>query len=169
MNQRAMQILIIISVVIIALIVALVFYIRPTVLVSPPIVRDILVEISTDKSEYQKGEIVKIFFTNNSKETMRTYSGNAVFLIERHRLGLLWYPIRQDPYPCSDEPRPPSAVSFTFKPGITEESWNQKEVWCEGKTKRVEQVPSGKYRVESLVGDENGNTRQLYSNEFEIK
>jgi ribosomal protein L21E len=125
------------------------------------------VAIVTDKTEYEQGETVKIIIKNNTVNEKQIHY--PYYTVERFDKGN-WIEIKKIVCPC--EVRCKIAVYFTIQPHSTKEyKWDQMEKWCSDSETISKQVPTGKYRVKSVVSDvDKYKFREtIYSNKFTIK
>ena len=122
--------------------------------------------ITTDKTEYEQGEMVKITIKNNSGEEQGM--GYPPYVIEKFENND-WETIRQLWCPCDDDVLCSPHNSQLGK--SREYNWFQMESWCSDSTAISNQVPAGKYRIKFLVSETNSyiDLRDVYSNEFTIK
>lgn len=129
------------------------------------------VSITTDKTEYEQGEIVRITIRNNLDN--EKWLHRPFYTIERSDNGN-WIEMRRVLCPCGALCKP--IHHYILQPhGTIEFQWDQKETWCSD-SKRIsktisKQVPFGKYRVKSEISDTNKykSKKTIYSNEFTIK
>ena len=144
------------------------------------------VTITTDKTEYEQGEIVKISIKNISDKEMIICGPFCT--VERFDNGE-WIRIKR--VLCRCETYCKAAAYFSLYPGKTIElEWNQMESWCVPRdpessdfgprnSKTIyRQVPTGKYRVKRRISNIREGCRMdlediyfkiIYSNEFTIK
>ena len=123
------------------------------------------VTITTDKTKYEQGEIVKIIVKNNTekeKDLMDSFP-----FVERFENGK-WIEIKNEICPC--ETCPPMYLFYNLAPNeIIRTEWNQKEEWCENKKLVSKEVSPGRYRFKNEVSDvEKGEWETIFSNEFII-
>ena len=140
-------------------------------------VKEKLVEeviITTDKTEYEIGEEVKITIENNSDKEQKI--GYPDYFIERFKNDN-WVEVRQVRCPCGALC---DMVGYSFiKPkDKLEFEWDQQESWCSSGSgdwslseEISNQVQSGKYRIRSIKVDLNNadDKQTIYSNESTIK
>ncbi|MFH1712946.1 MAG: hypothetical protein ABH896_02045 [Candidatus Jacksonbacteria bacterium] len=120
------------------------------------------VSVTTDKTEYEQGERVKVVVKNNSTREKCISPG---FGVENFRIK--WEKIRKVGCPC--EIMCSLQQCENLKQGeVKEFSWDQEESWCsepQGRSETMyQQVPGGIYRAEIQA-----NGEIIYSNEFTIK
>ena len=129
--------------------------------------------ITTDKTEYEQGEMIKITIENNSdKEQKVSY---PPYIIEEFKNNN-WIEIKQIWCPCGvfcEE------VEWLFikSEDELEYEWNQQKSWCNDLEFLTypetisAQVSIGKYRIKSIkIGfPDSENHETIYSNEFTIK
>lgn len=133
------------------------------------------VTITTDKTKYQKGEVVKIFIKNNSLAIKKIYPFD--YSVERFENGN-WTQIKRVVCPCNvcgisnpyNTLQPLERAKF---------EWNQAEKWCEfddteNPKQSSQQVLAGKYRIKSSIVDIDADGNEIskvtiYSKEFIIK
>ncbi len=129
------------------------------------------VSITTDKMEYEQGEMVEITIENNSeKEQGMSY---PPYIIERFKNNS-WIPIKQIWLSCGMFYEEIEFITIKSKDKLKYE-WDQQESWC-GSIDLLwgefsNQVQSGKYRIKSIkIGfPDPENYETIYSNEFTIK
>ncbi len=142
-------------------------------------VKEELVEeviVTTDKMEYEQGEMVKITVENNSDREQRM--GYPIYVVERFENNS-WLSVRQVWCPCGTTC---SIINLSIKPKDNLEiEWNQRESWCDDPNLTTNtiillhseeisnQVQSGRYRIKSIKVDLNNAKETIYSNEFTIK
>jgi len=140
-------------------------------------VKEELVEeviITTDKMEYEQGEVVKITINNNSNITRKiSYPPYFVEKFENNN----WIEIKQTWCTCGALCEEMEWLLMEPKDKL-EYEWDQQESWCSyagGNWSLSEeisnQVQSGRYRIKSIKIDLNNiyNRQTIYSNEFTIK
>ena len=120
------------------------------------------INITTNKTEYEQGERVKVVVKNNSTSEKCISPG---FGVENFRIK--WEKIRKVGCPC--EIMCSLQQCENLKQGeVKEFSWDQEESWCsepQGRSETMyQQVPGGIYRAEIQA-----NGEIIYSNEFTIK
>lgn len=140
--------------------------------------------ISTDKTEYLKGEEVKINIANAENEMFLTFPSIEVFEPADENLGGgQWKTIRTVWSGCGVVGGLPYLPLSPGEPSVY--SWDQKEKWCAGGSAddlNIQEAEAGKYRVKGAIvlrtrskeEDPNNISGQLtsdfvYSNEFTIK
>ncbi|MEA1962886.1 MAG: hypothetical protein U9M94_01455 [Patescibacteria group bacterium] len=133
------------------------------------------VVITTDKMEYEIGETVEITMKSNTNKEMAIC--DPFYVIEKFDNGK-WIEIKKILCPCGFRcTLVPYFILQSHKP--REYSWYQTETWCDDSKKISEmisdQVPTGEYRVKSLLSDAKSakiclvNSKTIYSNGFTIK
>lgn len=128
--------------------------------------------ITTDKTEYKQGEIVKITITNNLKESIYSQIGGntpvfGIEYIERKRLNGTWEKLfAQCRYPhCIYKIAPAQEI----KPGQSETFEWKPLIFING-TSETKQAGPGRYRLLiSYLDYQKTEWRSVYSNEFIIK
>jgi len=130
------------------------------------------VTITTDKTEYEQGEIVKMTVNNGLDKSI--YYSYPQLGIERFDNGN-WTQIKMVLAGCGV----PGGFPYgALSPNAKDElQWDQKEKWCSNPDPSVisdlisKQVLAGKYRIKSEIFDQNTpeNKQTIYSNEFTIK
>lgn len=150
--------------------------VAPPVIVPPPQEIPILSEISilTDKSNYQRGEIVKIAVINNTNLEMNILP--PFYTIERAEKDN-WIEIKRILCPCGAFCKAASFLNLALSQKRDFE-WNQHEEWCLGEKKIFletvsQQVATGRYRVrvEIINAGElfsSQDKKVIYSKEFII-
>jgi len=125
------------------------------------------VTVTTDKTEYEQGETVKIIVKNNTEEEKETYT--LLYVIERFN-GDQWIEVKRREDPCNLERELVAFLTLTSSQ-IIEREWNQKEEWCENLTLISNQASFGKYRLKSFIRSVGKLEWEetIYSNEFTIK
>lgn len=123
------------------------------------------VAISTDATEYEPGEIVKITIRNSSAEKMRIEW--PLYNIERLNNGI-WETVKKVNCPCGAKCKVgPAIISANQE---LKYQWGQKEEWCNDFEKISNTAMSGIYKARTQISNEDGsNKRTIYSNEFIIK
>lgn len=143
------------------------------------------VTITTDKTEYEQGEIVRIIIKNNSDEKIFAYLEGGEFRefplcwlkLERFENGK-WVSIEGSPClycPCGAMCEIPGVIYL--RPGeIREGEWDQGIRWCEKNIEKRKNVSFGKYRLmfnyhEYKEGQwvSEREWKTIYSNAFMIK
>ncbi|MEA3295974.1 MAG: hypothetical protein U9Q27_02450, partial [Patescibacteria group bacterium] len=133
------------------------------------------VGITTDKMEYEIGETVEITIKSNTNKEIAIC--DPFYVIEKFDNGK-WIEIKKILCPCGFRcTLVPYFILQLHKP--REYNWDQTETWCDDSKKISEmisnQVPTGEYRVKSLLSDAKSakiclvNSKTIYSNEFTIK
>lgn len=140
------------------------------------------ITLTTDKTEYNQGETIKITISKNLKSEI--IIPPAYYFIEKFE-DRTWTKIKMDGCPCFACGAPAAYILESNSEGLQLE-WNQKEYWCELLEGKVayqnqedykdysQQVSIGKYRVVSQIREiyAERNTKSvstLYSKEFIIK
>lgn len=131
------------------------------------------ISITTDKTEYEQGEIVKITIENNSGREQQM--GFPIYSVEKFENDK-WVEIKRVYCPCG------AICKIMGPPPIKSRSklkfeWDQQESWCDDSVAMIyskkisKQVSAGRYRIKGVKRDIDGtNDDQLiYSNEFIIK
>ena len=143
------------------------------------------VTITTDKTEYEQGDRVKIIVTNNLDYLVTPGVGNLRpdrFLGENYGIGLIekfeddkWVAI-EPVWRCESEFSScftECLYEYSFRPGETRVfEWDQTVRICNKleRTEKIENAGAGKYRVASSIWFTKERTyKTIYSNEFTIK
>lgn len=133
--------------------------------------KDNIINIKTDKFEYNQGEEVKINIDNSGDKKIHYLPLSFNLVLERYE-DSKWVRVPQR----SNEVDVANCLGILFEaPNCNEEAeyfWDQEIIQCAGKQVEGQQASSGKYRFQfSYWEDECWGEKEkiIYSNEFTIK
>jgi hypothetical protein len=140
------------------------------------------ITITTDKTEYKKGEKIKITIKNNSTEKTfgwwDYFNFFSVLEVLKYENGK-WISLKGEVFvACPCEIASCETDLHELKPReIKETKWDQTLHWCEGRKEKAEKLKVGRYRFKIRYGNIEEvakdimvqGTKFAYSNEFVIK
>ena len=134
-------------------------------------VREKLVTITTDKTEYGQGEIVKIIVENKDSEKISLCRyptlESPIFSIEKFENGTWITVCCVGPCKCHSPCMVRIMKCLEIQPNQTIEfEWHQKKETCKNSQYISAQADLGKYRIRFNIGTA---LNPIYSNEFTIK
>ncbi|MBU3925325.1 protease complex subunit PrcB family protein [Patescibacteria group bacterium] len=132
------------------------------------------ITISTDKTEYEQEETVKIIIKNNSKKEFaiyQRYGGSFSFMVEKMNNGEWKEIINTEECSCGAVCEAPQYIILESGEMI-DDGWDQKEIICDSLNNPIsKQAIPGKYRIKIILNPlyKSKNLKTIYSNEFTIK